>query len=114
LLRQVGRPGGGKWTCARVFPGIISAQKVFYKDIPAYASLELVEKGGANVGLGEAVESCKSAGLSAVLDGGYAAGISVDGFTQVEECAVELASVAEGGAQVGASIAEQMCMLPGA
>ena len=49
-----------------------------------------------------------------MLDGGYGAGISVDGFIQVEECAVELASVAEGGAWAGASIAEQMCMLPGA
>ena len=55
---------------ARVFLGIISARKVFYEDIPACASLELVEKGGANAGPGEVVESCKSAGLSAVLDGG--------------------------------------------
>ena len=48
--------------CARVFPGIISAWKVFYEDIPACVSLEPVEKGGANAGLGEAVESCKSVG----------------------------------------------------
>jgi len=100
--------GGGKQMRMRVFPGIISAQKVFYEDIPACASLELAEKGGTNVGLGEAVKSCKSMGLSAVLDRGYAARISMDGFVQVEECAVELASAAGGVAQagVGASTAE--------
>ena len=99
-----------------MFPGIISAWKVFYEDIPACAGLELVEKGGANVGPGEVVESCKSVGLSAALDRGYAAGISVDGFVQVEKCAVEPAGAVGGVAQagVGASTVEQMCMLLGA
>jgi len=72
--------GGGKQTRARVFPGIISARKVFYEDIPACMSLELAEKGGANMGPGEAVESRKSVGPSTALDRGYAAGISADGF----------------------------------
>ena len=55
-------------------------------------------------------------GPSAVLDGGYAARISADRFVQVEECAVEPASAAEGVAQagMGASTAERMCMLLGA
>jgi len=100
----------------RVFPGIISAWKVFYEDIPTCVGLELVEKGGTNAGLGEAVKSCKSAGPSAALDGGYAAGISVDGFAQVEKCAVEPADAAGGVARVGAgaSTAERMRTLPGA
>jgi len=84
LLRRV-RPRGGKQTRVRVFPGIISARKVFYEDIPACASLEPAEKGGTNTGLGEAVKSHKSAGPSAALDRGYAARISVDGFAQVEK-----------------------------
>jgi len=71
--------------CARVFPGIISARKVFYEDIPACMSLEPAEKGGANMGPGEAVESRKSVGPSTALDRGYAAGISADGFVQVEK-----------------------------
>ena len=82
----------------RVFPGIISAQKVFFEEIPTCASLEPVEKGGASAGPGEAVESYESTALSAALDGGYAARISLDRFVQVEECAVELAGAAEGGA----------------
>ena len=99
-----------------MFPGIISARKVFYEDIPACASLEPAEKGGANAGPGEAVESCKSAGPSAALDGGYAAGISADGFVRVEKCAVEPADAAGGVARVGAgaSTAERMRTLPGA
>ena len=82
----------------RVFPGIISAQKVFFEEIPICTSLEPVEKGGASAGPGEAVESHESAALSTALDRGYAARISLDRFMQVEECAVELASTAEGGA----------------
>ena len=60
----------------RVFPGIISAQKVFFEEIPTCASLEPVEKGGASIGPGEAVESYESAALSIALDGRYAARIS--------------------------------------
>jgi len=116
VVEASGEAWGGKQTRVRVFLGIISAQKVFYEDIPTCASLELVEKGGANAGPGEVVKSCKSAGPSAVLDGGYAARISADGFAQVEECAVEPASAAGGVAQVGvgASTAERMHMLLGA
>jgi len=100
----------------RVFPGIISAWKVFYEDIPTCAGLEPAEKGGANVGPGEAVESRKSAGPSAALDRGYAARISTDGFAQVEKCAVELAGAAGGVVQVGAGVStvERMRTLLGA
>ena len=67
----------------RVFPGNISAQKVFFGDIPTCASLEPAEKGGANVGPGKVAESCKIVGLGTALDGGYAAGTSADGFVQL-------------------------------
>ena len=46
-------------------------------------SLEPVEKGGTNAGLGKVAESCKSAGPGAVLDGGYSARTSADGFSQL-------------------------------
>ena len=88
----------------RVFLGIISAQKVFFEEIPTYASLEPVEKGGTSAGPGEAVKSCKSMAPSVVLDREYAAGISPDGFVQVEECAVEPAGAAEGVVQAGAGL----------
>ena len=67
----------------RMFPGIISARKVFFGDIPTCASLEPAGKGGANAGPGKAAESHEIAGLGTVLDGGYAAGTSTDGFVQL-------------------------------
>jgi len=106
---------------ARVFLGIISARKVFYEDIPACVSLELAEKGGANAGPGEVVESCKSVGPSAALDGGYAAGISTDGFTQVEKmcsgagrCSRRGCASGGGGEHSGANAHAARCLaVPG-
>ena len=65
---------------------------------------------------GKQSKVAKAQGPSAVLDGGYVARISMDRFVQVEECAVQPASAAEGVAQagVGASTAERMRTLLGA
>ena len=59
-------------------------------------------------------ESRERAGPGAALEGGYAAGIAVDRFVQVEEHAVEPGAAAEGGARAGANTAERMRTLPGA
>ena len=98
----------------RAFPGIISAWKVLFGEIPTCASLELAEEGGADAGPGEVAESRKGAPMGTVLEGGYAAGATVDGFVQMERCIVGLAGAAEGDAWSGASTAEQMRMMPGA
>jgi len=45
----------------RAFPGIISAWKVLFWEIPTCASLELAEEGGVDAGPMEAAESRKSA-----------------------------------------------------
>jgi len=56
---------------------------VFSAEALVCASLEQVEKGGTNMGLGKAAESHESMGLGAALDGGYAARTSADGFVQL-------------------------------
>ena len=78
------------------FLGTISAQKVFFGEVPTCASPEPAEEGGANTGPEEVAENCKSAGTGAVLEGGYASGITVDGFVQAEESTVGLGTAAEG------------------
>ena len=83
VAESSGESRGETWTRARVFPGIISARKVFFGDIPTCASLEPAEKGGANAGPGKEAESREIAGLGTALDGGYAAGTSADGFAQL-------------------------------
>ena len=77
-------------------------------------SPDLVEEWGTNAGLEKAAKSCKRAGPGEVLEGAYAAGITLDRFVQVEEHVVELGATAEGDMRAGASTAEQMCTLPGA
>jgi len=119
LLRHVvielsGGGPGDEQTCVRVFPGIISAQKVLFGEIPTCASLELAEEGGADTGPGEAAESCKSAPTHAALEGGCAAGATADRFAQVERHVVGLAGAAEGNMWLGVSTVEQMCMVLGA
>ena len=91
---------------ARAFPGIISAQKVLFGEIPTCASLELAEEGGMDTGLGEAAKSHKSAPMGAALEGGYAAGATTDGFAQVKRCIVGLAGAVEGDKRLGASTVE--------
>jgi len=98
----------------RAFPGIISAWKVLFGEIPTCASLESVEEGGADAGPVEAAESCKSAPAGAALEGGCAAGATADRFAQVERCIVGLAGIVEGDAQLGVSTAERMRMMLGA
>ena len=71
-------------------------------EVPTCASPEPVEEGSRNMGPGE------------VLEGAYAAGITMDRFTQMEEYVVEPGTAAEEDAQVGASTTEQICTLLGA
>jgi len=98
----------------RVFLGIISAWKVLFWEIPTCASLESVEEGGVDAGPMEAAKSRKSAPAGAALEGGCAARATTDRFVQVERHVVGLAGVAEGDVRLGASTAEQMCMMLGA
>ena len=97
-----------------MFPGIISARKVLFGEIPTCASLELAEEGGTDAGPVEAAESRESAPAGAALEGGCAARATADGFAQVERRVVGLAGAAEGDARSGVSTAEQMRMMPGA
>jgi len=53
-------------------------------------------------------------GPGAALDTQCVTGTAADGFTQVNECAVELGAAVEGDALAGASIAERMRRLPSA
>jgi len=73
-----------------------------------------VAEKGANMCLGEAAERRQNISLGAALEVECVTGTATDGFVQVKECAVELATAAEGDAQVGASIVEQMHTLPSA
>ena len=67
--------------CTRALLDIISAQNMFFGEVFACASPELVEKKGANAGVGEVAEICKGPDPGAVLEGKYAAGIATDWFT---------------------------------
>jgi len=98
----------------REFLGIISARKVLFGEIPTCASLESAEEGGADAGPVEAAESREGTPAGAALEGGCAAGATVDGFAQVERRVVGLASTVEGDARLGASTAGRMRMMLGA
>ena len=86
---------------------------MFHVEALACVSPEPAEEGGANMDPEEVAQSHKRAGPGAVLEGGYAAGITVDRFMQAEECTVELGTAAEGDVWVGANAVERMHMLPG-
>jgi len=86
---------------------------VFHVEALACASPELAEEGGANADPEEVAQSHERAGLGAVLEGGYVAGIMADRFMRAEERTVEPGAAAEGDMQVGANAAEQMRTLPG-
>ena len=103
-----------KHLCARAFPGIISAWKVYTGELLTHTNPRLEAEEGANAHLGDAAERCENASLGAVLEAGYAAGITADRLAQVKERAAELVAAAEGDAQVGASMVEWMRTLPGA
>ena len=95
----------------RVFPGIISAQKLFLGELLAYTNPRPAVEEGAKANPGRAAEGHRNTGLAAALDMQCATGTTVDGFAQVNERAVELGAAAEGDVLVGASIVEQMCRL---
>jgi len=63
---------------------------------------------GAKANLGGVAERCRNTGLGAALDVQCATGTATDGFVQVKERTAEVATVAEGDIQVGASAAEQI------
>ena len=83
-------------------------------ELLTYTNPRLEAEEGANARLGDMAERCENASLGTALEVGYVAGIAADGLAQVKERAVEPVAVAEGDAQVGASTAEQMHMLPDA
>jgi len=113
VAKSSGGGPGDKRAHARAFPGTISARKVFFGEVPACASPETAEEGGANTGPEEAAESRESAGPGTALKGGYAPEIAANRFAREEECAVEPSAAAEGDARagVGASTAEWVCTL---
>jgi len=59
VAKSSGGGPGDKQARAGAFPGTISAQKGFFGEVPACASPEPVEEGGANMGLEEAAEVAK-------------------------------------------------------
>jgi len=97
-----------------VFPGIISAWKLFPGELLAYTNPRPVAEEGAKANLGGAAEGRRNAGPGAALDAQCATGTAADRFAQVNECAAEPGAAVEGDALAGASIAERMCRLPGA
>jgi len=99
---------------ARVFPGIISARKVFAGELLTYTDPRPEAEEGGNMCPGDAAERRENASPGAALEAGYVTGIAADGFVQVKEHAAEPAATAEGDAQAGPSTVEQMCTLPGA
>jgi len=105
---------GDKRVCMRVFPGIISAQKVSLGELLTYTDPRLVAEVGAKANPGRAAERRRNAGLGTVPDVQCVTGTAADGFVQVKEHTVEVAAAAEGDVQAGASTAEQMRRLPSA
>ena len=95
----------------RAFLGIISARKVSPGELLAYVNPRPAAEEGAKANLGGAAERHRNAGPGAALDAQCVTGTATDGFAQVKECTAEVAAVAEGDAQAGASAAEQMCRL---
>jgi len=95
----------------RVFPGIISAQKVSAGEVLTYTNPRPAAEEGANARLSEAGERCENASLSTGLEGGCVTRTAVDGFARLKERAAELVAAVEGVVWVGASTAEQMCTL---
>ena len=71
LRHEVTKSSGGglgdKRACTRALLGIISARKLCFWEVPACASPEPAEEGGANAGLEEAAESRESVGLDIAL-----------------------------------------------
>ena len=114
IAKRVERSPGDKRARARAFPGIISARKVSPGELLAYANPRPVAEEGAKANPGGAAEGRRNAGPGAALDAQCATGTATDGFARVKECAAEVAAVAEGDAQAGASTAERMRRLPGA
>jgi len=114
VAKRVERSPGDKWAHMKAFPGIISAWKVSLGELLAYANPRPVAEEGAKANLGRAAEMRRNAGPDAALEAQCTIGTAADGFVRVKERAAELGAAAEGDALAGASIAEQMRMLPGA
>jgi len=91
-----------------VFPGIISARKLFPGELLAYTNPRPVAEEGAKANPGGAAEGRRNAGLGAALDAQCATGTAADRFTRVNKHAAEPGAAAEGDALAGASIAERM------
>ena len=72
---------GDKHTHVRVFPGTISAWKMFPKEVPADASPGLAMEKGANACLSEVAERCKNVGIGTALEREFAARINANKFT---------------------------------
>jgi len=107
-LSEWGGSLGDKRACTRVFPGIISAQKVSPGELLAYTNPKPAAEEGAKVNPGRAAERCRNAGPGTALDAQCVTGTAADRFAQVKERAAEAAAAAEGDAQAGASTAERM------
>jgi len=104
VAKRVEGSPGDKRVRARAFLGIISARKVSLGELLAYANPRLATEECAKANPGGAGESCKNAGLGAALEAQCATGTAADGFAQVKERAVELATAAEGDVLAGASM----------
>jgi len=110
LLSLSGSPRG-KCKHARVFLGIISAQKVSAGEVLTYTNPRPVAEEGTNTRPSEAGERRENASPSTVLEGGCATGTTADRFAQVKEHTAEPVAAAEGVMQAGASTVEWMCTL---
>ena len=95
LLSLSGSPGG-KCERTRVFPGIISAQKVSAGEVLTYTNPRPAVEEGANACPSEVGERRENASPRNALEGGCATGTAADGFAQVKECAAEPVAAAEG------------------
>jgi len=107
VAKRVGEPGDTQ-VCARAFPGIISAWKLFPGELLAYINPRPVAEEGTKANPGGAAEGRRNVGPGAALDAQCATGTAADGFAQVNERAAELGTAAEGDVLAGASIAERM------
>jgi len=90
--------------CTSTFPGISSAQNMVCADIPACVNHRMAAKGGTNAYPGGAAERGENMSPCTVPKSRYASGSTMDWSTQVKECTVEPATVAEGDMCAGDSI----------
>ena len=67
FAKSSGGGPGDKRACTMAFPGIISAQKLFFGEAPAGAIPEAAEERSANAGPEDVAENRESAGPGAAL-----------------------------------------------